>query len=81
VPLRDSEVDDILNQVEEKQEKVSPKISFTEGEVVKINDGPFVSHTGPIKMIDPDRGKLTVLVSVFGREVPVELEYWQVERA
>ena len=81
VPLRPSEVDDILNQVEEKQEKVSPKVSFTAGETVKINDGPFVSHTGPIQTIDPDRGKLTVLVSVFGREVPVELEYWQVERA
>jgi transcriptional antiterminator NusG len=81
VPLRPSEVDDILNQVEEKQEKVSPKVSFTIGESVKINDGPFVSHTGPIQTIDPDRGKLTVMVSVFGREVPVELEYWQVERA
>lgn len=80
VPLKQSEVDTILNQIEEKKEKVKPKISFEAGEMVKINDGPFVSFSGVIEEIDPERGKLKVSVSIFGRSAPVELEYWQVER-
>lgn len=80
-PLRQDEVDTILNQIEEKKEKVKPKISFEPGETVKITDGPFVSFSGVIEEVDPDRGKLKVSVSIFGRSAPVELEYWQVERA
>jgi len=81
VPLRQEEVNSILNQIEEKQEKVAPKISFALGETVKINDGPFLNFNGTIDEIDPERGKLKVSVSIFGRSAPVELEYWQVERA
>lgn len=81
VPLKQTEVDTILNQIEEKKEKVKPKISFEPGETVKITDGPFVSFNGVIEEVDPDRGKLKVSVSIFGRSAPVELEYWQVERA
>jgi transcriptional antiterminator NusG len=81
VPLRDDEVDNILNQVEEKKEKVIPKIQFEPGETVKISDGPFTSLQGVIDEVDPSRGMLKVLVSVFGRETPVELEYWQVDKA
>jgi transcription termination/antitermination protein NusG len=80
VPLRQSEVDQILNQIEEKKEKVKPKVVFEPGETVKITDGPFVSFSGIIEEVDPDRGKLKVSVSIFGRSAPVELEYWQVER-
>jgi len=80
VPLRQSEVDQILNQIEEKKEKVKPKVVFEPGETVKITDGPFVSFSGIIEEIDPERGKLKVSVSIFGRSAPVELEYWQVER-
>lgn len=79
-PLPQQEVDTILNQIEEKQERIKPKIIFEPGETVKINDGPFVSFSGVIEEIDPDRGKLKVSVSIFGRSAPVELEYWQVER-
>ncbi len=79
-PLKQQEVDTILNQIEEKKEKVKPKISFEPGEMVKINDGPFVSFSGVIEEVDPERGKLKVSVSIFGRSAPVELEYWQVER-
>ena len=50
------------------------------GEEVKINDGPFFNLSGRIDEIDPERGKLKVSVSIFGRFTPVELEYWQVER-
>lgn len=81
VPLREDEVASILSQVEEKKEKVKPKISFETGETVKINDGPFLNFSGVIEEIDPERGKLKVSVSIFGRSAPVELEYWQVERA
>ncbi len=81
VPLRQKEIDAILNQVEDKQEKAAPKIDFNTGETVKINDGPFENFEGVVDEIDPERGKLKVSVSIFGRTAPVELEYWQVEKA
>jgi len=81
VPLKQAEVDTILNQIEEKKEKVKPKVIFDPGETVKITDGPFVSFSGVIEEVDPERGKLKVSVSIFGRSAPVELEYWQVERS
>ena len=81
VPLRDSEVDILLHQVEEKKEKVKPKVEFEVGETVKITDGPFLNFSGVIEEIDPERGRLKVSVAIFGRSAPVELEYWQVERA
>jgi transcriptional antiterminator NusG len=79
VPLMPEEVDSILNQVEEKKEKVAPKVSFEAGETIKINDGPFLNFNGVVEEVDPDRGKLKVSVAIFGRSAPVELEYWQVE--
>ena len=81
VPLRDSEVDVLLHQVEEKKEKVKPKVIFEPGETVKITDGPFMNFNGVIEEVDPERGRLKVSVAIFGRSAPVELEYWQVERA
>jgi transcription termination/antitermination protein NusG len=81
VPLRDDEVDNILNQVEEKKEKVTPKIQFEPGETVRITDGPFLNFNGVIEEVDPTRGKLKVSVSIFGRSAPVELEYWQADKA
>ena len=80
VPLRPEEVDGILLQIEEKKEKVKPKIIFDPGETVKITDGPFLNFSGVVEEVDPERGKLKVSVSIFGRTAPVELEYWQVER-
>lgn len=81
VPLKEEEINRILTQVKEAEGKEVPKISYEVGEEVKINDGPFASMTGRIDAIDPERGKLKVSVSIFGRYTPVELEYWQVERA
>lgn len=81
VPLKADEVDSILAQIEERQEKVTPKVAFEKGESVKVTDGPFQNFTGVIDDIDPTRGKLKISVSIFGRSTPVELEYWQVERA
>lgn len=81
VPLRPMEVESILHQIEEKKEKIKPKVVFEPGETVKITDGPFLNFNGVLEEVDPDRGKLKVSVSIFGRTAPVELEYWQVERA
>ncbi len=80
VPLPAEEVKVVLNQVEEKKEKVAPKVNYEVGETIKINDGPFVNLSGTVDEIDPDRGKLKVSVVIFDRLVSVELEYWQVER-
>jgi len=80
VALRPDEIDKIMQQIEEKQERVKPKVIFEPGESVKITDGPFLSFSGLVEEVDPERGKLKVSVSIFGRTAPVELEYWQVER-
>ena len=79
-PLKANEVETILHQMEEKTETIKPKVAFEPGETVKINDGPFLNFSGLIEEVDPDRGKLKMSVSIFGRTAPVELEYWQVER-
>ncbi len=79
-PLTENEMGFVLGQMEEKSEKIKPKISFEPGETVKINDGPFLNFNGTVEEVDPDRGKLKVSVAIFGRTAPVELEYWQVER-
>lgn len=81
VPLRDEEVAVLMHQVEDKKEKVKPKVIFEPGETVKITDGPFMNFNGTIEEVDPERGRMKVSVAIFGRSAPVELEYWQVERA
>jgi transcription termination/antitermination protein NusG len=78
--LRQSEIDEIRSRIEAANGKEVPKVVYTVGEEVKINDGAFANLTGRIDEIDPDRGKLKVSVSIFGRFTPVELEYWQVQR-
>jgi transcriptional antiterminator NusG len=80
VPLPQQEVDQILNQAEDKKDKAKPKVTFEPGETVKINDGPFLNFSGVVEEVDPERGRLKVSVAIFGRAAPVELEYWQVER-
>ncbi len=78
--LRQSEVEEIYLRIEAASGKEVPKVQYAVGEEVKITDGAFASLTGRIDEIDPDRGKLKVSVSIFGRFTPVELEYWQVHR-
>jgi transcriptional antiterminator NusG len=80
MPLSQAEVDNILKRTVETQVKPSPKIVFEKGEQVRITDGPFVNFNGTIDEIHPEKGKLKVSVSIFGRATPVELEYWQVEK-
>jgi len=80
LPLNPKEVEAIIKASEEKQEKSTPKIVFEKGESVRVKEGPFVNFNGTVEEINPNKGKLKVMVSIFGRTTPVELEYWQVER-
>ena len=80
-PLGEEEIGRILRQVDEAKGKEVPKVKFAKGEVVKILDGPFLNLTGEIEEIDGEKGTLKVSVSIFGRFTPVELEFWQVEKA
>ena len=80
-PLGKDEIGRILRQVDEAVGKEVPKVKFSVGEVVKILDGPFLNLTGEIDEIDSEKGTLKVSVSIFGRFTPVELEFWQVEKA
>ncbi len=81
IPMSESEVVSMLAQVREREDTVIPKINFEVGETVKVSDGPFQNQSGVVEEVDPERGRLRVSVTIFGRSAPVELEYWQVERA
>ena len=78
-PLEDSQVDEIFKQVDSTPSKV--KIGFQNVDVVRITEGQFVDFIGAINDVDESKGKVRVLVSFFGRETPVELDFLQVERA
>lgn len=78
--LRQSEIDEIKARIEAAKGTEVPKVVYGVGEEVKITDGAFANLTGRIDEIDPERGKLKISVSIFGRFTPVELEYWQVQR-
>jgi transcriptional antiterminator NusG len=80
IPMLPREVEGVLAQARERVDKVTPKIAYQVGETVKVADGPFQSQSGLVEEIDPERGKLRVSVSIFGRDTLVDLEYWQVER-
>jgi transcription termination/antitermination protein NusG len=81
IPVTPEEIAVIKEQVSESEDTERPKVHFDVGETIKINDGPFLNFSGVIEEIEPDRGKLKVTVNIFGRNTPVELEYWQVEKA
>ncbi len=80
-PAAPDEIDTIKAQISDSEDREKPKVQFEVGETVKINDGPFLNFSGVIEEIEPERGKLKVTVNIFGRNTPVELEYWQVEKA
>lgn len=81
IPMRPREVESLLAQVREREDGAKPKIAFSPGDQVRVADGPFESQMGTVEEIDPERGVLRVSVNIFGRSTPVELEYWQVEKA
>ena len=78
--INESEVTKITSQVEQRSSKPVPRMSFEEGESVRVVEGPFMNFTGIVEEVKPDKAKLKVLVSIFGRSTPVELEFVQVEK-
>jgi transcriptional antiterminator NusG len=79
-PIRPSEVETMLGQMREREEKVLPKVAFSIGDKVKVGDGPFQNQEGLIEGVDMERGRLKVSVNMFGRSTSLELEYWQVDK-
>lgn len=80
MPMRDAEVNQILNRVQEGEDAPKIMFSFDIGEKVKVNDGPFEDFDGMVEEVDDDNQRLKVMVSIFGRETPVELEFTQVSK-
>jgi transcription termination/antitermination protein NusG len=81
-PLSDKEVTEIMSELEEKKKGVVQKHKFDVGDNVKITEGVFVNFVGVVTEVFHDKGRLSVLVSIFGRETRVDdLEFWQVEHA
>ncbi len=81
IPLRQAEVNRILGKVDEMSEQgESINVTYFVGESVKVTDGPFNGFTGEIEEVHEDKKKLTVMVKVFGRKTPLELNYMQVEK-
>lgn len=79
-PSSAEEIDSIKSQITESEDSERPRVNFQVGETVKVNDGPFLNFEGMIEEMDPEKGRLKVTVNIFGRNTPVELEYWQVEK-
>jgi len=78
--IPDIEVNKITARMEEGIERPKPKVEFEIGETVRVVDGPFLNFTGVVEDVKPEKGKLKVMVSIFGRVTPVELEFIQVEK-
>jgi transcriptional antiterminator NusG len=79
-PLNKKEVDQIVDHMETTSEKPKPKHSFEKGEAVRIIDGPFFNFSGIVEEVNLERSTLKVMVTIFGRSTPVELEFLQVEK-
>ena len=80
MPITDKEAERILHQVQEGVERPKPSVTFEIGEQVRVSDGPFASFNGFVQEVDEERARLKVEVSIFGRAVPVDLEFGQVEK-
>lgn len=81
VPVKDDEIAGINRQITEGATKPKPRISFDEGENIRVTEGPFANFTGIVEEVRPEKQKIRVLVSIFGRATPVEVDFGQVEKA
>lgn len=79
-PMSPAEVEKMLHDSKLPEESPEVKMEFEPGDHVTINEGPFQSYEGTVDEVMPEKGKVRVLVTIFGRQAPVELEYWQVSR-
>jgi transcriptional antiterminator NusG len=80
IPLSDEEAQAIIQQMEEGAQKPRPKYQFEKGDEVRVVEGPFASFNGVVDQVIPEKGKVRVLVTIFGRSTPVELDFVQVHR-
>ncbi|MDL2283752.1 transcription termination/antitermination protein NusG [Oxalobacter sp. OttesenSCG-928-P03] len=79
-PIPQHEIDKLLQQMQEGVDKPRPKISYEVGELVRIKEGPFADFNGNVEEVNYEKSRLRVLVTIFGRSTPVELEFGQVEK-
>ena len=79
-PISDKQVQSILQRTEDTELKPTPKMTFDIGESIRIAEGPFANFNGAVMEVYPERGKVKVSVSIFGRATLVEMENWQVEK-
>jgi len=80
IAMTQEEVDKITMEAESKEATPAPRIEFEVGDNVRIKEGPFLNFDGVVEEVSPEKGVVRVIVTIFGRATPVELEYWQVER-
>lgn len=80
LPLREDEIETILKQAKDAKDKPTPKVVFDKGEAIRVTDGPFTNFNGTVEEANPAKGKIKVMISIFGRATPVDLETWQVEK-
>ena len=79
VPLSEEEVKLIMEQMKGESTRLKPKVLFEKGEDVRVIEGPFINFNGTVEDVNHDKGKVKVMVSIFGRATPVELEFPQIE--
>lgn len=79
-PISDKEAAEILNRMEAGKLKPQPKFFFESGDEIRVIDGPFTNFNGTVEEVNPEKGKIKVLVSIFGRSTPVELDFVQVSK-
>ena len=80
IPISDEEAEQILSRIEAGKLKPQPKHYFDPGDEIRVIDGPFANFNGTVDEVNPEKGKIRVLVSIFGRSTPVELEFVQVTK-
>ncbi len=79
-PISEEEANQILNRMEAGKKQPQPKYFFEEGDEIRVIDGPFTNFNGTVEDVNPEKGKIKVLVSIFGRSTPVELDFIQVTK-